>query len=50
MTNNPFKIVSLKALGIQVDGRIPIQMPSNTHNKAYLDAKVNRMGHLFKNL
>ena len=50
MTNNPLKIEHLRATGVKVDGRIPIQVPANAHNHAYLEAKVARMGHLINNL
>lgn len=50
MTNNPFKIDRLKASGVKVEGRIPIQVPPNEHNHGYLEAKANRMSHLINNL
>ena len=50
MTNNPFKIEWLRALGIKVDGRIPVEVTSNKHNHGYLEAKAARMSHLINNL
>lgn len=50
MTNNPFKIEWLRALGIKVDGRIPVEVTSNEHNHGYLEAKAARMSHLINNL
>lgn len=50
MTNNPFKIDRLRASGVTVAGRIPILVPPNEHNHAYLEAKATRMSHLINNL
>lgn len=46
MTNNPFKIEQLRALGVEVTDRVSIQMPANPHNERYLQAKKDRMRHL----
>jgi 3,4-dihydroxy 2-butanone 4-phosphate synthase/GTP cyclohydrolase II len=45
LTNNPHKIDSLRALGIDVVGRIPLLIDSTGENKAYLETKRNRMNH-----
>ena len=46
ITNNPNKIVGLKAIGVPITGRIPLQMPPNPHNRHYLDTKRRKSGHL----
>ena len=46
ITNNPRKIEGLKALGINVTGRIPLIVPANPHNQFYLQTKAHRSGHL----
>jgi len=46
LTNNPRKIEKLKELGINVVKRIPIQPSFTTHNRSYLQTKVERMGHM----
>jgi GTP cyclohydrolase II len=46
MTNNPRKVSKLEALGIRIDGRIPVLTCTNPHSQAYLEAKADRMGHL----
>ncbi len=46
MTNNPDKIRGLRASGIDVVMRVPLEIPANPHNEAYLEAKRTRMGHL----
>lgn len=46
MTNNPAKIDSLLALGIEVAGRVPVQARANARNAGYLLTKASRMQHL----
>jgi GTP cyclohydrolase II len=46
MTNNPAKVASLSALGIEVIERVAHQLPANPHNARYLDTKRERTGHL----
>ena len=45
MTNNPSKINALRALGIRVTERVPLQPTVHAHNLTYLDTKVRRMSH-----
>ena len=45
LTNNPDKIKSLRANGIEVVQRVPLEIAPNPHNKSYLEAKRTRMGH-----
>ncbi len=45
LTNNPAKVESLKALGIDVRERVPIQAPVRPENAFYLSTKVHRMRH-----
>jgi len=44
LTNNPKKIESLQS--IKIVERLPIIIPSNPHNVAYLHVKKEQMGHL----
>jgi GTP cyclohydrolase II len=46
MTNNPAKVASLRAHGIDVAAREPSLTPANGVNDAYLHAKATRLGHL----
>ncbi len=46
ITNNPRKIAALTALGIEVNGRIPIVIPPNPFNEFYLHTKSTKSGHL----
>jgi len=45
ITNNPNKIEQLKTLGVNVEGRIAIQIESNCDNQAYLQTKADKMDH-----
>jgi GTP cyclohydrolase II len=50
MTNNPWKIRALQALGIEVVDRIPIPPLITEHSLRYLETKRVRMGHLLEPL
>ncbi|MGM1064406.1 GTP cyclohydrolase II [Saccharothrix sp. Mg75] len=45
MSNNPDKVAALEAHGIAVVDRVPLLVPPNRHNIAYLTAKRDRLGH-----
>ncbi len=45
LTNNPEKRASINAFGLEIVEQIPIVIPSNPHNAAYLATKRDRMGH-----
>jgi GTP cyclohydrolase II len=45
LTNNPRKVAGLEAEGIAVTERVPLLMPANPHNEAYLETKRRRSGH-----
>ncbi|HET9947338.1 MAG TPA: bifunctional 3,4-dihydroxy-2-butanone-4-phosphate synthase/GTP cyclohydrolase II [Longimicrobiales bacterium] len=46
LTNNPKKIVGLEGYGLRVSDQIPIPHAPTEHNRAYLRAKRDRLGHL----
>jgi 3,4-dihydroxy 2-butanone 4-phosphate synthase/GTP cyclohydrolase II len=46
LTNNPAKLDHLAALGIRIDGRVPLVPTLTADNSAYLAAKVHRMRHM----
>ncbi|EJS70870.1 bifunctional 3,4-dihydroxy-2-butanone-4-phosphate synthase/GTP cyclohydrolase II [Bacillus cereus] len=46
LTNNPRKIAGLQGYDLEVTERVPLQMPTKEENKAYLQTKVNKLGHL----
>ncbi len=47
LTNNPDKIDTLRALGIQVSQRVPVEPTVYADNASYLFTKLTRMNHLF---
>ena len=46
ITNNPKKIVGLEGYGLQVTGRLPIEVEPVPENIGYLQCKKDKMGHL----
>jgi GTP cyclohydrolase II len=45
LTNNPRKAAGLEAAGVEVAERVPLRVPDNPHNAAYLATKKRRSGH-----
>lgn len=45
LTNNPKKRAGLTGYGLEIVERIPVEISSNEHNKAYLITKRDKMGH-----
>lgn len=48
MTNNQKKIDDLKEHGVKVEGRIPLVIPPNPHNRFYLETKKKKAGHILE--
>lgn len=48
VTNNPRKIVGLEGYGLEVVRRVPLEVPPNASNLAYLRTKKSRLGHLLE--
>ncbi len=46
MTNNPDKVSSLQGYGVAVSERVPVTVPLDEHNRRYMEAKRERLGHL----
>lgn len=46
LTNNPKKIVGLEGYGLAVSDQLPIEHAPGDHNRDYLRAKKDRLGHL----
>ena len=46
LTNNPRKVSSLEAKGVEVVERVPLRVGENPHNESYLATKRQRLGHL----
>ncbi|MEK7216646.1 MAG: bifunctional 3,4-dihydroxy-2-butanone-4-phosphate synthase/GTP cyclohydrolase II [Chloroflexota bacterium] len=47
LTNNPTKRVGLESYGLEVVDQVPIVAPMTEHNRRYLEAKRDKLGHLF---
>jgi 3,4-dihydroxy 2-butanone 4-phosphate synthase / GTP cyclohydrolase II len=48
LTNNPKKIIGLEGYGLEVTGRVPIEIEPRPENKKYLLTKCQKLGHLMK--
>lgn len=46
LTNNPEKLAALTQYGIEIEARVPHAFAGNDHNRAYLDTKAKKAGHL----
>ena len=50
LTNNPKKVVGLKAYGLEIVERVPVEVPANQNNLRYLATKRDKLGHILKGL
>lgn len=46
LTNNPQKVKELQKYGVKIEERVPLEIPPNQYNRAYLETKKARFGHL----
>lgn len=46
LTNNPQKVYELEDFGITIRQRVPIEIPPQKHDLAYMKTKKTKMGHL----
>ena len=46
MTNNPRKVIGLDAYGLTILERVALPVDPTAHNRTYLDAKRDKLGHL----
>jgi 3,4-dihydroxy 2-butanone 4-phosphate synthase / GTP cyclohydrolase II len=46
LTNNPKKISGVEGFGLTVVAQEPIEIPANDENRAYLEAKRAKLGHM----
>jgi 3,4-dihydroxy 2-butanone 4-phosphate synthase/GTP cyclohydrolase II len=46
LTNNPRKVIGLEGYGLRIVERVPIQISPGNHNRAYLQTKKDKLGHL----
>lgn len=45
LTNNPKKVSRLEVYGLKIAEQLPIEIPPNEHNLAYLKTKKEKLGH-----
>ncbi|PYQ55183.1 MAG: bifunctional 3,4-dihydroxy-2-butanone-4-phosphate synthase/GTP cyclohydrolase II [Acidobacteria bacterium] len=50
LTNNPRKFVGLEGYGLEVVGRLPIEIPASDANRRYLKTKKEKLGHLLRSV
>ena len=50
MTNNPKKIIGLEGYGLEVCGRVPIEIEPRPENRRYLLTKCQKLGHLISGM
>jgi 3,4-dihydroxy 2-butanone 4-phosphate synthase/GTP cyclohydrolase II len=48
MTNNPTKYTALRGFGLEIEERVPLEVPPTDRSRLYLETKKNKMGHLLK--
>lgn len=48
LTNNPKKRTGLIGYGLEIVENLPLEFPSNIHNRKYLKTKKEKLGHLLK--
>lgn len=48
LTNNPDKVRVMRQHGVDVVQRVPLVFAANRHNRAYLQAKAQKSGHLLQ--
>jgi 3,4-dihydroxy 2-butanone 4-phosphate synthase/GTP cyclohydrolase II len=50
LTNNPKKVHSIAGYGLEIVEQLPIEIPPNEHNRGYLRAKRDKLGHTFRQI
>ena len=48
LTNNPTKRAGIEGYGLTISERVPLMTDVTDHNRAYLRAKAEKMGHIFE--
>jgi 3,4-dihydroxy 2-butanone 4-phosphate synthase / GTP cyclohydrolase II len=50
LTNNPRKFVGLEGYGLEIVGRVPIEIPASDANRRYLKTKKEKLGHILRSV
>jgi len=48
LTNNPKKIIGIEGFGLRVVEQVPIEVAAGDENRAYLEAKRDKLGHMLR--
>ena len=48
LTNNPRKFVGLEGYGLEIVGRLPIEIPASDDSRRYLKTKKEKLGHILR--
>jgi 3,4-dihydroxy 2-butanone 4-phosphate synthase/GTP cyclohydrolase II len=48
LTNNPRKFVGLEGYGLEIAGRLPLEVPPSDANRRYLKTKKEKLGHILR--
>jgi 3,4-dihydroxy 2-butanone 4-phosphate synthase / GTP cyclohydrolase II len=50
LTNNPRKFVGLEGYGLEIVGRVAIEIPASDANRRYLKTKKEKLGHILRSV
>ena len=50
LTNNPKKVSRLEVYGLDVVEQVPLEIPPNEDNIAYLTSKRDKLGHVLRQI
>jgi 3,4-dihydroxy 2-butanone 4-phosphate synthase/GTP cyclohydrolase II len=50
LTNNPRKFVGLEGYGLELAGRLPLEIPASDTNRRYLKTKKEKLGHILRSV
>jgi len=48
LTNNPKKLAGLEGFGLEISGRVPLEMTGDERIRPYLETKRDKLGHLIE--
>lgn len=48
MTNNPKKLAGLEGFGLEITGRMPLEVEPTLQSRSYLETKRDKLGHLLR--
>ncbi|MFQ5678625.1 MAG: bifunctional 3,4-dihydroxy-2-butanone-4-phosphate synthase/GTP cyclohydrolase II [Gemmatimonadota bacterium] len=48
LTNNPKKLAGLEGFGLEITGRVPLEVEASPRSRSYLETKREKLGHLLQ--